>query len=307
MLALSTSWNADGRLAPEEFLAVLRELGLGAIELSYFHTPAEVSDISACCHSLGIRIVSVHNFCPFPACPIPDRPRSEALLLSSIDETERRRAVEETKRSLSTAASVGAEVLVLHLGRVEVPSVQGELMNLYRRGEGRSEQYRKVKERMTEERRRNSRRYFERVLASIEELCPEALRCGIMLAVENRFYYREIPSRDECREILERFEGGPIAYWHDIGHAQVMQNLGFPGHDEYLRGAGDRVCGFHIHDVEGCEDHLPPSKGGVDFRAFALLRNAEVLKVIELSREHSLESVRKGIKFLQREVRVNDK
>jgi len=307
MLALSTSWNADGKLAPEEFFAVLREFSLGAIELSYFHTPEEISDISARCHSFGIRIVSVHNFCPFPARPLPGRPRSEALLLSSIDETERRRAVEETKRSLATAASVGAEALILHLGRVEVPCAQRELMDLYRRGEERSEQYRQIKERMTEERSRSSRRYFERALASIEELCPEASRRGVVLAVENRFYYREIPSRDECREILARFEGGPVAYWHDIGHAQVMQNLGFSGHDEYLRGAGERVCGFHIHDVEGCEDHLPPSKGRVDFRSFALLGNAAVLKVVELSREHSLESVRKGLEFLRRKVLLNDK
>lgn len=301
MLAFSTSWNADGRLTPAALLATIRALGIDAIELSYQHTEADVIAISEGSRSLGMGIVSAHNFCPLPAIPARGRSFSEILLLSSPEESERQAAIEATRRSIDTAAACGADALVLHLGRVEIPSFTRELIELHRCGREGSEAYREMRDRMVKERAASARPYFEKILLSLDALCPDAARAGVTLAVENRFYHREIPSLDECREIMERFDGGPISYWHDVGHAQIMEDLGFCRHEDYLDTAGERLRGFHIHDVLRCRDHLPPSCGTVDFSRLKKYWRRRPL-VIELSPSSDAASVARGVEYARREL-----
>ncbi|MCX6357218.1 MAG: TIM barrel protein, partial [Candidatus Aureabacteria bacterium] len=199
MLALSTSWNADGRFTPRGLLAAVRECGVAALELSYSHTAADLAGIVACCRESSVRVVSVHNFCPCPEKVAAGRSRSEAFLLSSSDETERRMAVEATRRSIATAASLGVKALILHLGRVEVPCRTRELIELYRRGKQGERRYAVMKDRMREERSRHAQPFIDRVVRSLEELCPAARDAGVSLCVENRYYYREIPGLDDIR------------------------------------------------------------------------------------------------------------
>ncbi len=297
MPAFSTSWNADGRFTARGLLTALSSIGLREIELSYHCTAAEVREYRAACRSMGVRVVSVHNFCPVPDAAPAGRSRSEALLLSSADGAERRGGVEATKRSIATAASLGAGVLVVHLGRVEVPSRTRDLIRLYRRGLKATMGYRAIADRMRVQRAARAGGYFDNALRSLEELSAEACRAGVLLAVENRFYHREIPSCEELGGLLRRFEGGNVGYWHDIGHAQVMENLGLARHEEYLDAAGGGLRGFHIHDVLLCEDHLPPSRGMVDFSRFAARGG---LRVIELAPMHGLAEVERGVRCAER-------
>ena len=283
-------------------LRTLRTLGISAIELSYQHTEQDVDALSSCCRARGMGIVSVHNFCPLPAVPSRGRSLSEVLLLSSLEEAERQAAVEATRRSIDTAAACGARALILHLGRVEIPSFTRDLIELYRNGRGGSKPYREMRDRMMKERGRSAGPYFKKALLSLEALCPDASRARVSLAVENRFYYREIPSLDECREIAERFRDGPIGYWHDVGHAQVSENLGFWRHEDYLEAAGERLCGFHIHDVLQCQDHLPPSYGMVDFSRLKKYWNPRVPMIIELSPSRDIAAVARGVEYIRREM-----
>ncbi len=302
MLAFSTSWNADGRLTPTALLTTIGALGIDAIELSYQHTEKDVAAISACCRSLRMGVVSTHNFCPLPAFPDRGRSLSEILLLSSLDESERQAAIEATRRSIDTAAACGASTLILHLGRVEIPSLTRELIELYRCGREGSKTYQDMCNRMVKDRAASAGLYFEKALLSLDALCPAAERAGISLAVENRFYHREIPSLDECREIMERFKDGPVSYWHDIGHAQVMEDLGFCRHEDYLETAGERLCGLHIHDVLQCQDHLPPSYGTVDFSRLKKYWRHRHPLVIELSPSSDAATVARGVEYARREL-----
>lgn len=302
MLAFSTSWNADGRLTPTALLTTIGALGIDAIELSYQHTEEDVAAICACCRSLKMGVVSTHNFCPLPADPDRGRSLSEILLLSSLDDSERQAAIEATRRSINTAAACGARALILHLGRVEIPSLTRELIELYRCGREGSKTYQDMCNRMIKDRSVSASSYFEKALLSLEALCPAAERAGISLAIENRFYLREIPSLDECRVILDRFKDGPIAYWHDVGHAQVMEDLGFCRHEDYLDAAGERLCGFHIHDVLQCQDHLPPSYGTVDFSRLKKYWHLRRPLVIELSPSSDAASVARGVEYARREL-----
>ncbi len=246
MPALSTAWNADGRYTARGLLATLARMGLREIELSYQCGPVEVRDYASACRAMGFRVVSVHNFCPVPENAPAGRARSEALLLSSLDEGERRRAVEATRRSIETAAGLGAGTLILHLGRVEVSCRTRELIGLYRAGLRGTPRWESILGRMRAQRAAKRGPHFSAALRSLDELCGAASDAALALAVENRFYHREIPSYGELREILRRFAGGPVGYWHDIGHAQVMENLGFCRHEEYLDAAGavlrDSTC-----------------------------------------------------------------
>lgn len=300
-MALSTAWNADGRFTTRGLLATLAGMGLREIELSYHCTAAEVREYAAACRPMGVRVVSVHNFCPVPEDAPTGRARSEALLLSSPDEGERRRAVEATRRSLGTAALFGARALIVHLGRVEMPCRTRELIGLYRKGLRGTRRWRALRVWMHERRAVAVRPYLDAALRSLEELCGAAADTGAALAVENRFYHREIPSCDDLREILRKFAGGPVGYWHDTGHAQVMENLGFCRHEEYLDAAGAALRGFHVHDALLCRDHLPPPCGVVDFSRLA---GRAVSWVVEVSPAHGVAAVARCVRFLEREFKV---
>jgi sugar phosphate isomerase/epimerase len=73
-----------------------------------------------------------------------------------------------------------------------------------------------------------------------------------------------------------------LAYWHDLGHGQVRENLGWISHLEAARGLLPFTRGVHIHDaLPPMDDHLAPGKGSIDFETFSFYGADGVLKVFE--------------------------
>ncbi len=124
--------------------------------------------------------------------------------------------------------------------------------------------------------------YLESVFLSLDQLSRVGEKRGIILGVENRYHYHEIPDFEEIGLILERFSGRSIRYWHDTGHAHVLESLGILEPGSLLTSYAPFSAGIHIHDAIGTDDHWAPGKGEVDFTGTADWLRAAPIKILEV-------------------------
>ncbi len=279
--ALSTSWNAFRYTNGNKLIFEIKEAGFEKVELSFNLTASMVEEIYELVRNKFITVVSLHNYCPIPNGMKREAALPDCYALSSTNEEARALAVKYTKRTIETAKKLNAQTVVLHTGRVEIPDRTRDLINLYEKALQQSKNFKDIKDDVIKKRDNSSKDFFENTLKSLEELNKFAVKTGILLGIENRFYYREIPNFEEIGKILAYFKNSNIFYWHDTGHAQVMENLGITPHKDFLNAYGDRIIGFHLHNISGCHDHKPPAKGELDFKFLKPYIKSNTIKVIE--------------------------
>jgi sugar phosphate isomerase/epimerase len=101
--------------------------------------------------------------------------------------------------------------------------------------------------------------------------------------------------------LFRELERPNLVYWHDTGHAQIKENLGFIHHGMHLESLQEWLCGFHIHDVQfPGRDHCPPGTGSIDFEALKPFVKPHHIKVLELSPGLTAEEVVRGTEHIRR-------
>lgn len=206
------------------------ELGFNYLELAMDQPEAHYSNISA---NLTAITNTLQDHAMGIICHMP-------TFVSSADLTEsiRKASVTEMKRSLSVAAKLGAEKVVLH-----PPMISG--MGAF------------VPDR--------ARTYAFEFLSEMVEL-SEALRVTICL--ENmmpRNNFGVEPA--ELDTIFRRFPS--LQFTFDTGHANLGEN-GKVRFQELVKQFGERIGHVHLSDNRGVYDeHLPLGSGNIDFKRLA--------------------------------------
>jgi len=289
-------WAKDRFDDMAEFAAEAKEFGFSHVEINASVSPQGLSELV----ETSIPISSIHS--PSPAVLSSRGVPVANLSLSSLEANEREEAVSFAKKTIDLASQVGARAVVLHMGEVPIDlSLDHELRRLYQQNLTQSEKYNEVKRGLTHQRISKAPPHLEAARKSLEELSEYTQDKGIMLGVETRFYFHEMPNIDEMEELLRQVEGGLVGYWHDVGHAEVNQRLGFTLHEEWLSRFGDRMIGIHLHDVLGIRDHRPPGKGDVNWNMVAEYVPQEALKVCEIAEWNEAEQIRGVVDFLQKQ------
>jgi len=299
-LAISTSWNAYRFNDGAGLLFEISQLGFKSIELSFNLKSNMVDSLAKESRRLGISIQSLHNYCPIPDGLTPKQALPDCYSLASLDKQERFLAVKYTKSTIDTAARLGAKAVVLHCGRVQIPDLTRQLINLYNQGLKNQADFIKLKEKMICQRNSHAPVFFEQALNSLDELNSYAKIKNVFLGVETRFYHCEIPDIFEIGVILKKFHNSQIYYWHDTGHAQLMENLGFVKHKDFLDLYGSSLIGVHLHDILGCQDHLAPLAGKMDFALLKPYLKKDTLKVIEAHYPATAEDLIKSRDFISK-------
>jgi sugar phosphate isomerase/epimerase len=299
MIAISTSYFIVDKLSAADIIMRLAALDISEVELSYNIDEDTSFDLREALNRSQMQVCSVHNFFPIPPSVAKGKGGGDIFLLSNPAEEERCKAVEWTKRSIEQAGAVDAKALVLHCGRVEMSPELEQLYAYFRNGQIHTLQAQDFIRLKLDERENQKSRYLDSILRSLEDLIPVAEHHNIILSLENRYHYHELPGPDEFEIIFKKFAGAPIGYWHDTGHAHAQQALGIFPAEELLKSNHQHLVGMHLHDAFGLDDHLPPGAGEIDFKRIRAWMGDNTLKVIELKPGTPDSDAAAGIHYLK--------
>lgn len=299
MYSLSTCWNSHRHTDGRALLREVRELGFEYAELSHGTRISLMPGILDAVGAGEIKISTLHNFCPLPMGVNNSAPNLYQFTAES--ERERDSAIKHTLKTLEFATRVKAPLVVLHLGSVEMKDYSGKFKEMLERGEKGSSKYEKLVAELTKTREAKKVKFVERLYASLRKVIPEAEARGIKLGCENREALEELPFEDDFALLFRELTSPMLTYWHDTGHAQIKENLGFIRHAEHLRTYSDRLSGFHIHDVQPpARDHCAPGSGSVDFAALKPMVKPQHIKVFEFSPAMPVEVLKQGVAHVKR-------
>ena len=294
MYSLSTCWNSHRHTDGRAMLREVRDLGFEYAELSHGTRISLMPGILDAVNAGEIKISTLHNFCPLPMGVNSSAPNLYQFTAES--DRERDSAIKHTLKTLEFATRVKAPLVVLHLGSVEMKDYSGKFKEMLERGEKGSTKYEKLVAELVKVREAKKGKFVERLYASLRKVIPEAEARGIKLGCENREALEELPFEDDFALLFLELSSPVMTYWHDTGHAQIKENLGFIQHAQHLQTFSERLSGFHIHDVQPpARDHCAPGSGSVNFAALKPMVKPQHIKVFEFGPGMPLEVLKQGV------------
>ncbi len=270
------------------------ELGFDFIELGHGIRISLVPGIQSMYDAGEVRFSSLHNFCPLPVEVMQASP--DCYQFSAASSAERERAIKQTFQTIDFAERLGAPFVVLHCGEIPMNPITDELIALTEAGEQFSREYVRRKLHAVQKREADAPPFFERVKDALKRIAGYAASKNVRLGVEGRRGYEEIPSERELPQLLDELNSPQLGYWHDFGHIQIKENLGFVNHEEWLRQIGPRALGCHLQDCAWpAQDHQAPFAGSVDFAKLVPLLPHDCLFVLELSPRKTVEEIKRSM------------
>jgi sugar phosphate isomerase/epimerase len=297
MYSLSTCWNSHRHTDGRALLREIRDLGFEFAELSHGIRLSLLPGIIESVDAGEIKISTLHNFCPLPIGVSQANPN--LFRFSSLDARERENAWRYSLKTLETASRMKARLVVLHLGSLDMKEYTDKLIDLVAAGQQQTPKYEKLCAEVIERRELRKEKHLQFATEMLGRLAAEASARGLKLGIENREALEEIPFESDFTLFFKEFSNPVICYWHDTGHAQIKENLGFIHHAMHLGSLVDRLAGFHIHDVQfPARDHCPPGSGMVDFAALKPLVKPDHIKVFEFNPGVPVEDLKRGVEYL---------
>ena len=263
-------------------LKEIRQLGFPVVELSHAIRFSLWPGIVKAWEEDLIRIQTLHNFCPVPTSVF--RPNPNCYEFSDARPAIRAAAIKASEETIRQAARFGARAVIMHLGRAGPHGVTRKLEALYLKGGFLNRRYAALKVQAVRKRQESFKVVWPRVKACLDPLVALAGELKIRLGFEIRQEFEEFPHEEEFPQVLAAFPPEVVSYWHDFGHSQSKEFLGWHDHAETLRLRAPRLFGAHIHDCRRPqEDHLPLGHGEIAFSSLLPLIPENAIGVLELA------------------------
>ena len=298
MYSFSSCWNSHRHNDGRAMLREIRDLGFEFAELSHGTRISLMPGILQAVDAGEMRISTLHNFCPLPMGVNHSAPN----LYQFSDERPRERelAHKHTLKTLDFAVRVKAPLVVLHVGSVEMKGYTDKLLEMLEAGEKDLPKFKKLCAELSEKREKKKKEFWTRTIESLKKIVPEAESRGIKLGVENRQSLEELPVESDYDFLFKEITSPNLVYWHDTGHAQIKENLGFINHRAHLESRREQLAGFHIHDVQfPGRDHCAPGSGMIDFATLKPSVKPAHIKVFEFSPSMTVEEAKRGIAHIK--------
>lgn len=297
MPAFSTCWNNSRHHDGEAMVDEILELGFSELELSHGMTVAKLPGLRKAFADGRFTCVGVHNYFPSPVEVMIDAP--DAYEFTSHRASDRERAMDMTLKTLDIAAEFEARYVVLHMGSVPMKPKKWTrpLTAMLADGEGASPAFAKRRIAFIKKREKVAPLYYQRAIDALEPLAEKAAELDLVLAVESRSRFEDMPTEREMLRLQEHFKDRPqVRYWHDFGHVQLKHNLGLLDHAEWIEQVSPYLLGAHVHDVQWpARDHRVPFTGELDFKALIPLFPDDCPLTWELSPTRKAEEIREAL------------
>lgn len=291
--ALSTMWWDKERYSAEEFFGSGRKLGFARFELNHQISPEVMAQVDANRFSIG----SLHD--PCPAYISLKELENLDIQITSLDETRRMQGVDVVKGTIEKATQLGCRLVVIHPGRIVCDhALDDQLRQLYRAGKKGSPEYEELRLRTIADRTDKAGQHLEQCLESLREIMDFSKGSGVMLGLENRFHYYELPVYNELEAMLNEFTQPWVGWQFDVGHLQVHDQLGLLNMQQWLESFSHRIVGVHLHDVIGIKDHQAAGTGDVDFNRLAGYIPRDCYRALEVDKALTLEQVARSMQHL---------
>ena len=247
-----------------DFAARAQRLGFRHAALDASLDEASVAVLSASVLGAGLETILLEAPCPRPRNLGGERPP----YLASADREERLAAAKDFEATVATATRLGAKLVVVRLGVLDVQHHYAETLRAYARRTLDDE----ARERLVAARRQLSGRALDLARFGLEPVLERAAAAGVTVGLVNRPRWFEIASAAEVAMLLDELRGAPLAPFYDAAAAHVRAELGLgPGRPAVEL---ERAAGAFLTDAAGLRGGLPWGTGevGNDGRAEVLAK-----------------------------------